>query len=90
MRIPFAIPDPSTRPFDIVGLGQNSVDYVAVAATYPFANTKQRMESLSVLREGRWRPSPRVPGGCAATWARLEMTKRAVSRDTRWQPTASI
>jgi sugar/nucleoside kinase (ribokinase family) len=53
MRIPFAIPLAAGRAFDIVGLGQNSVDYVAVAGTYPASNTKQQLERFAVLAGGQ-------------------------------------
>jgi sulfofructose kinase len=53
MRIPFAVADPSTKQFDLVGLGQNSVDYVAEVATYPSADTKQRLQRFAVLPGGQ-------------------------------------
>jgi len=56
MRIPFALPGPEGRAFDVVGVGQNSVDFVAVAATYPAPNSKQRLEQFV-----------RLPGGQIAT-----------------------
>ncbi len=63
MRIPFEIPQ-ATRPFDVIGLGLNSIDLVAVVAEYPVSNTKQRLQRFS-----------RQPGGQTAgalvTCARL-------------------
>jgi sugar/nucleoside kinase (ribokinase family) len=53
MRIPFAIPDPGGQAFDVVGLGQNSVDYLAVAATHPAPNSKQRLEQFACLPGGQ-------------------------------------
>jgi sulfofructose kinase len=53
MRIPFTIAAPSARPFDVVGLGENSVDYVAVADRYPDRNTKRRLERFAVLPGGQ-------------------------------------
>jgi sugar/nucleoside kinase (ribokinase family) len=53
MRIPFAIPAQATRAFDIVGLGQNSVDYVASVASFPVINTKARLERFAVLPGGQ-------------------------------------
>ena len=53
MRIPFAVPGPDGRAFDIVGLGQNSVDYVGVAATRPAPNSKQRLERFACLPGGQ-------------------------------------
>src|SRR5436190_13651642 len=56
MRIPFRIPLAASRPFDVVGLGENSVDLVAVVADYPTSNTKQRLQRFA-----------RHPGGQIAT-----------------------
>src|SRR2546423_9870038 len=56
MRIPFRIPHPHSRPFDVVGLGENSIDLVAVVADYPTSNTKQRLQRFA-----------RHPGGQIAT-----------------------
>ena len=53
VRIPFAVPGADARIFDIVGLGQNSVDYVAVAATHPAPNSKQRLEQFACLPGGQ-------------------------------------
>lgn len=53
MRIPFAVPGREGRAFDLVGLGQNSVDYVAVAATHPAPNSKQRLEQFACLPGGQ-------------------------------------
>jgi sugar/nucleoside kinase (ribokinase family) len=73
MRIPFAVPGPDGRAFDVVGLGENSVDYVAVATTHPAPNTKQRLEQFACL-----------PGGQVATaivaCARLGWRTRYVGR----------
>lgn len=56
MRIPFSVPTPASRPFDIVGFGLNSVDLLAVVAEYPVPNTKQRLQRFA-----------RLPGGEIAT-----------------------
>lgn len=56
MRLPFAIPAPGTRAFDVAGLGLNSVDLVAVVAEYPARNSKQRLQRFA-----------RLPGGQTAT-----------------------
>jgi sulfofructose kinase len=53
MRIPFAIPAQATRAFDIVGLGQNSVDYVASTSSFPVPNSKARLERFAVLPGGQ-------------------------------------
>ena len=55
MRIPFRIPT-AARRFDVVGLGENSIDLVAVVADYPTSNTKQRLQRFA-----------RHPGGQIAT-----------------------
>jgi len=73
VRIPFAIPAPATRPFDVVGFGLNSVDLLAVVAEYPAGNTKQRLQRVA-----------RLPGGqmatAMATCARLGWRARYVGR----------
>src|SRR6266480_2774411 len=53
VRVPFAVPRAAARTFDLVGLGQNSVDYVAVAATHPAPNSKQRLEQFACLPGGQ-------------------------------------
>ena len=55
VRIPFEIPPPG-RPFDVVGLGLNSVDLIGVVAEYPVSNTKQQLQRFA-----------RLPGGQIAT-----------------------
>jgi sugar/nucleoside kinase (ribokinase family) len=56
VRIPFPIPAAGSRPFDVAGLGLNSVDLVAVVAEYPASNSKQRLQRFA-----------RLPGGQTAT-----------------------
>ncbi len=56
VRIPLQIPAAGSRPFDLVGFGLNSVDYVAVVAEHPGANSKQRLQRFA-----------RLPGGQIAT-----------------------
>jgi len=56
MRLPFRIPPAGSRPFDVAGLGLNSVDILAVVAEFPTANTKQRLQRVA-----------RLPGGQIAT-----------------------
>jgi len=46
VRIPFKIP-PAGRPFDVVGLGENSVDLMAVVAEFPVSDSKQRLQRVS-------------------------------------------
>ena len=56
MRIPLRIPARAAKPFDIVGLGENSLDFLAVIAEPPAANSKQRLQRFA-----------RMPGGQVAT-----------------------
>ena len=53
MRIPFRLTPPESRPFDVVGLGLNSVDLVAVVAEYPISNSKQRLQRFGRLCGGQ-------------------------------------
>lgn len=56
MRLPFRLLPPALTPFDVVGLGLNSIDLVASVAEYPAPNTKQRLQRFD-----------RFPGGQVAT-----------------------
>jgi sulfofructose kinase len=71
VRIPFPIPSPGARQFDVVGFGLNSIDLVAVVAEYPASNTKQRLQRFA-----------RLPGGqiatAMATCARLGLRARYI------------
>lgn len=71
MRIPFRIPPPSTRPFDVVGFGLNSIDLLTVVAEFPASNSKQRLQRFA-----------RLPGGqmatAAAVCARLGLKARYI------------
>jgi sulfofructose kinase len=73
VRIPFSIPCPGSRPFDVAGFGLNSVDLVAVVAEYPISNSKQRLQRVA-----------RLPGGqiatAVATCARLGWRARYIGR----------
>jgi len=73
VRIPFRPPPTASRPFDVVGLGLNSVDLLAVVAEYPANNTKQRLQRFA-----------RLPGGQMATamaaCARLGWRARYIGR----------
>ena len=73
MQIPFSLLDRATRPFDALGLGQNSVDLVAVVGAFPRSNTKHRIEKFG-----------RLPGGQVASamvcCARLGWRSRYVGR----------
>ena len=71
MRIPFAVPPPNSKPFDVVTLGLNSVDLVSVVGEYPHSGTKQRLQRFA-----------RLPGGqmatAAATCSRLGLRARYI------------
>jgi sulfofructose kinase len=73
MQIPFALLAASSRRFDVAGLGQNSVDQLAVIAEFPRSNTKHRIEQFA-----------RLPGGQVASamvcCARLGWRARYVGR----------
>jgi sulfofructose kinase len=56
VRLPFSIPPAETKSFDVVTLGLNSIDLVAVVAEYPASNSKQRLQRFA-----------RLPGGQMAT-----------------------
>src|SRR6516164_5291389 len=56
MRIPFRIPRAGSRPFDVVGFGRNSIDFLTVVAEHPAPNSKQRLQRFA-----------RLPGGEMAT-----------------------
>jgi sulfofructose kinase len=53
LRIPFRVPPPGSRPFDVAGLGLNSVDLVAVVAEFPGRDTKQRLQRFATLPGGQ-------------------------------------
>ena len=73
VRIPFPLVAPAARPFDVVGLGQNSVDLLAVVGAFPRSNTKHRIDRFA-----------RLPGGQVASamvcCARLGWRARYVGR----------
>ncbi len=73
MRIPFRIPDAGSKPFDVVGFGGNSIDFLTVVAEHPAPNSKQRLQRFA-----------RLPGGeiatAVATCARLGWRARYVGR----------
>jgi sulfofructose kinase len=50
---PLLLQLPPDRPFDVAGLGQNSVDLVARVPVFPQANSKHRLASFSRLPGGQ-------------------------------------
>jgi len=73
VRIPFDLLPSGHRPYDVVGLGQNSVDLLAVVGEFPRSNSKQRLERFA-----------RLPGGQVASamvcCVRLGWTARYIGR----------
>lgn len=53
MQIPFSLLAADARSFDVVGLGQNSVDQLAVVAEFPKSNTKHRIDQFAHLPGGQ-------------------------------------
>ena len=53
MHLPLRLLPAAARPFDVVGVGQNSVDIVAHARAFPAANSKQRLLALDRLPGGQ-------------------------------------
>jgi sulfofructose kinase len=70
---PIALLPAADRPFDVVGLGQNSVDLVAVLPEFPASNSKHRIQRFA-----------RLPGGQVASamvcCARLGHRARYIGR----------
>jgi sugar/nucleoside kinase (ribokinase family) len=56
VRLPIIVPAAAHRSCDVVGLGQNSVDLVAMLREFPTGNSKQRIERFA-----------RFPGGQVAS-----------------------
>jgi sugar/nucleoside kinase (ribokinase family) len=56
VRLPLRLPSQNSRPFDVVGLGQNSLDLVATVAEHPLPDAHTRAERLA-----------QFPGGEVAT-----------------------
>jgi len=56
LRIPFRLPAPGSKPFDVAGFGLNSIDLVALVAEFPANNSKHRIRRFA-----------RLPGGQTAT-----------------------
>jgi sulfofructose kinase len=73
VRLPFRVKPAGSARFDVVGLGLNSIDLVAVVPEYPARNSKQRLDRFE-----------RMPGGQAATalsvCARLGWTASYIGR----------
>lgn len=53
MRVPFSIPASRSKSFDVVTVGLNSIDFVAVVAEYPTSNSKQRLQRFAQLPGGQ-------------------------------------
>jgi sugar/nucleoside kinase (ribokinase family) len=53
VRLPVRLHPASDRRFDVVGLGQNSIDLLARVTRFPESNSKQRLEELVWLPGGQ-------------------------------------
>jgi sulfofructose kinase len=53
VRLPVSIAPSDAKPFDVVTLGLNSIDLVAVVAEYPANNSKQRLQHFAHLPGGQ-------------------------------------
>src|SRR5579884_3004542 len=53
MRIPLRIPPAAGRPFDLVGLGENSLDFLTVLAEPPMPDSKQRLQRFARMAGGQ-------------------------------------
>jgi sulfofructose kinase len=53
VRLPIGLPASGTRPFDVVTLGLNSIDLVALVDEYPPRNSKQRLRQFAQLPGGQ-------------------------------------
>jgi sulfofructose kinase len=71
VRLPFPLLPTSSKPFDVVALGLNSIDMVAVVSSYPPPNSKQRLQQFTRLPGGQM-------GTAAAVCARLGWRARYV------------
>jgi sulfofructose kinase len=56
VRLPFSVPPPGSKPFDVAGFGLNSVDLLTVVSEFPASNSKQRLQRFA-----------KMPGGQIAT-----------------------
>jgi sulfofructose kinase len=53
VRVPLSLPPSGSKSFDVVTLGLNSIDFVAVVAEYPASNSKQRLQRFAQLPGGQ-------------------------------------
>ena len=54
VRVPLNVPALVDRSCDVVGLGQNSVDLVAMLREFPTSNSKQQIERFARFPGGEW------------------------------------
>jgi sulfofructose kinase len=52
LKLPFTVPARVSRPFDVVGLGLNSIDMVVVVAEHPESNSKHPLQRFAKLPGG--------------------------------------
>jgi sugar/nucleoside kinase (ribokinase family) len=53
VRAPLSLLPPNDRPFDVIGLGQNSIDLLARVAAFPASNSKHKLQELIWLPGGQ-------------------------------------
>ena len=53
VRLPLPIPAPSSAAFDVVTLGLNSIDLLAVVPRFPAPNSKERLQQFAELPGGQ-------------------------------------
>jgi sugar/nucleoside kinase (ribokinase family) len=75
----FAVSFPANRPFDVVGFGLNSVDFMTVLPVFPAPNTKMEMTDFSPQGGGQ-------VASAMVTCARLGLTAKYVGKvgDDTW------
>ena len=71
MRIPLSVP--AARPFDVVAVGLNSIDLLAVVEGHPAANAKTRMHAFAELPGGQ-------AASAASAMAKLGLTTAYIGR----------
>src|ERR1700733_6578499 len=88
--MPGSLVAPEARPFDLVGLGEASMDLVAVAPTFPSAGAKSRLAQFRPLAGGQAATATvacRRLGGRSRVWGALgddaygEEIGRALARE---------
>lgn len=85
--LPFHVPDPGDRPCDVCCLGLNSIDLVAVVASYPVADSKQPLEQFATLPGGQMATASAV---CAKLGWRVRYLGAFGDDDRGWLARTSL